>query len=143
MGAIVGAVLLAVTLSLPAGEKVAFGLLMCLTAVFIPFASPNVTSSIFDVTLPEVRSTAYAVENFFELIGSALAPALAGRIAVRASLGQAILWICLSTWVVCFIFLLLAAFAAPRDILALRKQLQARADLERARGTGAGALAAD
>lgn len=138
VGAIVGAVLLGVTLSLPNGEKVAFALLMCLTALFIPFASPNITSSIFDVTLPEVRSTAYAVENCFELIGSSAAPLLAGLIAVRASLGQAILWICLSTWAVCFIFVLLAAYAVPHDIAELRKQLQARADLERARAGAPG-----
>ena len=138
-GAITGAVLLAVTLSLPAGEKVLFGLMMCLTAIFMPFAAPNVASSIFDVTLPEVRSTAYAVQSFCELVGSSTAPLLAGMIAVRASLGQAILYICVSTWAVCFVFLVLAALAVPRDIAALRKELQGRAELERASVGAAGA----
>jgi len=136
-GVIAGAVLLAITLGLPADAKVAFALLMCLTALFMPFAAPNVASTIFDITLPEVRSTAYAVENFGELIGASAAPLLAGLIAVRASLGQAILWICVSTWLVCFVFLLLAALAAPRDIRTLRKQLQARAEIEQARAAGA------
>ncbi|MDI7275459.1 MAG: MFS transporter, partial [Anaerolineae bacterium] len=131
-GAITGAVLLVVTLNVPAGEKVIFGLMMGLTALFMPFAAPNVTSTVFDVTLPEVRSTAYAVENFVELLGSSAAPALAGLIAVRYSLGTAILWICTSMWLVCTVFLLLAAYAAPRDMLELRKQLQERADLARA-----------
>ncbi|HOG47883.1 MAG TPA: MFS transporter, partial [Anaerolineae bacterium] len=136
VGVILGAVLLAVTLGLPFDAKVPFALLMCLTALFMPFAAPNVTSTVFDVTPPEVRSTAHAVENFCELIGSSLAPMLAGLIAVRASLGQAILYICVSTWFVCFIFLLLAAFAAPRDIMALRRQLQQRAELEGAGEAG-------
>ncbi len=140
VGVIVGAVLLAVTLGLPADSKVAFALLMCLTALFMPFAAPNVTSTVFDVTLPEVRSTAHAVESFGELLGASAAPLLAGLIAVRASLGQAILYICVSTWLVCAVFLLLAATAAPRDMALLRKQLQARADLERGQ-VGAGAEA--
>lgn len=133
-GAITGAVLLAVTLNIPADQKILFGLMICLTAVFMPFAAPNVVSTVYDVTLPEVRSTANAMLSFFEQLGSSTAPLLAGLIAVRASLGQAILYICVSTWVVCFIFLLLAAFAAPSDILALRKQLRERAEFERARG---------
>ncbi len=131
-GAITGAILLVVTLNLPAGEKVLFGLLMCLTALFMPFAAPNVTSTIFDITLPEVRSTAYAVENFVELLGSSAAPMLAGLIAVRSSLGTAILYICTSMWLVCTVFLVLAAYAAPRDMLTLRKELQHRAELARA-----------
>ncbi len=138
-GVIAGAVLLTVSLNLPVGNKVAFAVLMSCTALFMPFAAPNVTSTVFDVTLPEVRSTAHAVENFCELIGASAAPTLAGLIAVRASLGQAIMWICLGTWTVCAIFLALAALAAPRDIRALRQQLQARADQERA---GAEALPA-
>lgn len=137
VGVIAGAVLLTATLSLPVAAKVPFALLMCLTALFMPFAAPNVVATVFDITLPEVRSTAHAVENFGELIGSSAAPLLAGIIAVRSSLGQAILWMCLSAWVVCFIFLLLAALAAPRDIRTLRKQLQARAELEQARAAGA------
>ena len=137
VGAITGAVLLVITLSLPVGQKLAFGAMMCLAAIFIPLASPNVASSIFDVTLPEVRSTAYAVESLCEFIGAAAAPALAGIIAVRASLGQAIVYLCTGAWAVCFVFLLLAAFAAPRDILALRKDLQERAEFERARAAQA------
>lgn len=143
VGVIAGAVLLAITLNLPASDKLAFGVLMCLTALFMPFAAPNVTSTVFDVTLPEVRSTAHAVENFGELIGASTAPLLAGLIAVRASLGQAILWICVSAWAICAVFLLAAAIRAPRDISTLRKQLQARAELERGRAGAVGALAVE
>ncbi|MCX7031933.1 MAG: hypothetical protein NTU62_17690 [Spirochaetes bacterium] len=50
------------------------------------------------MTEPEVRSTANAMLSFMEQIGSAAAPAIAGLIAVRASLGTAILGICTSAW---------------------------------------------
>jgi MFS family permease len=132
-GAIIGAILLAITLHVPAGEALLFGLMLCLTALFMPFASPNVTATVYDVTLPEVRSTAYSLLNFGEQIGSSTAPALAGLIAVRYSLGNAILYICTSAWVVCFVFLLLTAHYVPKDIAALRQQLEQRAAFERAR----------
>ncbi len=95
------------------------------------------TSTLYDITLPEVRSTAYAMQSFFEQAGSSAAPLLAGIIAVRASLHDAILYINLSAWLLCFVFLLLSAYFVPHDILELRKQLQARAELERARATPA------
>ena len=55
-------------------------------------------------------------------------------IAVRLSLGNAILYICTSAWVICFIFLLLTAHFVPQDIAALRQQLEQRAEFERERG---------
>jgi MFS family permease len=138
VGAATGALLLAVALHIPAGEKLLFGLTMALTALFMPFAAPNVVSTVYDLTLPEVRSTAYALLSFCEQIGSSTAPLLAGLIAVRYSLGSAILYICTGAWAVCFLFLVLTAWSAPGDILALRKQLRARAELERAQAALAG-----
>jgi hypothetical protein len=46
---------------------------------------------------------------------------------VRASLGTAILGICTSAWAVCLVFMVIAAVFVPRDIVALRGELQARA----------------
>ncbi len=132
-GVILGAIFLAITLRIPSGSTLLFGAMLCLTAFFIPFAAPNVSSTLYDVTLPEVRSTAHALLSFFEQLGSSTAPALAGFIAVRFSLGEAILYICTSTWLICFIFLALTAHFVPRDIAALRERLRERAELERLR----------
>ena len=132
-GVICGAVLLTITLSIPATAQVAFGLMMCLTAVFMPLASANVISAIYDVTVPEVRSTANALMSLIEQIGSACAPALAGMIAVRYSLGAAILYMSVGAWAVCAVFVFLAAHFTPDDQAALHKEMQARAVLERAR----------
>ncbi len=136
-GAILGAGLLVITLHIPLGEPLLFGVFLCLTALFMPFASPNVISTVYDVTVPEVRSTACSLLNFFEQIGSSAAPALAGAIAVRLSLGDAILYICTAAWAVCAVFLLLTAYYVPEDIAALREQMEQRATLERARAQGA------
>ena len=74
-----------------------------------------------------------AVQYFIESAGAALAPLIAGLIAVRYSLHDAILWICVSTWVLCFFFYAGVAVLVPKDIATLRSQLRERADEERAK----------
>jgi MFS family permease len=130
---LMGAILLTVTMAVPMENHGLFMLLLCLTAVFIPVASPNVVSTVYDITLPEVRSTALAVQYFIESAGAALAPLMAGLIAVRSSLHNAILLICVSTWVLCSIFFAVVAYLVPHDITTLRGQLRERAEQERAR----------
>jgi MFS family permease len=103
-----------------------------LTALFIPFAAPNVISTVYDMTLPEVRSTAQAIQSFIESAGAALAPTIAGIIADRSSLHNAILLICVSAWALCAIFFVFTAYLVPRDISTLRHQMQERAEREKA-----------
>ena len=116
----------------PSSENVLFLVMLCLTALLIPFSAPNVISTVYDITLPEVRSTALAVQYFIENAGAAFAPLIAGAIAVQTSLGYAIVLICVSAWIVGGLFLIAATIVAPRDIRALRAQMQARADEARA-----------
>jgi MFS family permease len=133
---LLGAVLLFITMKIPAENQTQFLIMLLATALFIPFASPNVISSVYDITLPEVRSTALAVQYFIENAGAALAPLLAGLIAVRSSLQDAILIICIAAWVIDFILFAVAAYLVPEDIKTLRKQLRERADQERAEQLG-------
>ncbi len=128
---LLGAILLYFTMNVPAENQSFFLIMLSLTALFIPFSSPNVISTVYDVTLPEVRSTALAVQYFIESAGAATAPFLAGLIAVRSSLHHAILIVCESAWVLCAIFLVGVAYLLPRDIEALRQAMRQRAELER------------
>ncbi len=127
---LVGAILFFITMHISPENKLLFGAMLCLTAIFIPVASPNVISTVYDVTLPEVRSTAVAVQYFIESAGAALAPLAAGWISVRSSLGNAILLICISTWILCSIFFAVTAYLLPKDIATLRGQMRERAALE-------------
>jgi len=127
VGVILGAIFLLFAMLTPVEQKTTFFILMSLTALFMPFSSPNVLSTIFDITPPEVRSTAQAVEYFIENSGAALAPIIAGAIAVATSKQTAILWICVSTWVLCFILYLGALFFIDGDIMNLRAQMATRA----------------
>mgnify|MGYP001405331938 CR=1 FL=1 len=129
-GVLTGAILLSITMQVPVENTGLFTALLMVTAVFIPFASANVISTVYDITLPEVRSTALAVQYFIENGGAALAPLLAGIIAAQTSLGNAILVICVAAWLIGSIFLALTARFVPEDIAELRRQLRERAEAE-------------
>lgn len=131
-GVLTGAVMFTITMSVPHENQVLFAILLALTAIFIPIAAPNVVATVYDVTLPEVRSTALAVQYFIESSGAALAPGIAGLIADQTSLKTAFLLICISTWILCGIFFALVARYAPGDVHTLRQQMRQRADQDKA-----------
>jgi len=128
LGVILGALFLLLALLTPIDQRTTFFIWMSLTALFMPFSSPNVLSTIFDITPPEVRSTAQAVEYFIENSGAALAPIIAGSIALATTKQNAILTICISTWVLCFFLYLGALFFIDGDIKTLRNQMAERAE---------------
>ena len=131
VGILLGAIFLTVTMNVAQPQVGLFTAMLLLTALFMPFSSPNIVPTIFDVTLPEVRSTANAVKNFIEYIGSASAPLIAGIIADRFTVGTAILSISLVTWALCFILILVAIIMIPKDIASMHTQLEARAAAEK------------
>lgn len=139
-GVIAGAIFLTLTLSVPLENQLLFTGLLMLTALFMPFASPNVISTVYDITLPEVRSTSLAVQYFIENGGAALAPLLAGFIARDSSLGVAILTICVSAWALGTIFLAGTAYLVPHDIAVLRGQMRERAEFEKQKSTQSPAI---
>jgi len=130
-GVVMSAVMLLITLNVPIGSQNLFLGLLLVTVIFMPFASANVVSTVYDITLPEVRSTALAIQYFIENGGAALAPLLAGVIAKAASLHIAILTICVSAWSLGALLLAFTAYLLPTDIHTLRGQLRERAALER------------
>jgi len=130
-GVLMGAILLFITLNVPYENQGLFGVMMILAALFIPFAAPNVVSTVYDITLPEVRSTTLSIQYLMESIGAFTAPALAGFIAFNSSLETAILSICLTAWFLGTIFLSFTAYLVPKDIHTLRVEMQARAQAER------------
>jgi len=127
IGVLLGAIFLALALKTPLEDRSTFFVMMILTAIFMPFSSANVIATVYDITVPEVRSTAQAVEYFIENSGAALAPVLAGALAVSIGLGQAILIICTSTWLLCFLIYIGALFTIDGDIHTLRSQMAERA----------------
>ncbi len=125
---LLGAVFLFLAMRTPVEERTTFFILMCLTAIFMPMSSANVIATIYDVTLPEVRSTTMAVEYLIENSGAALAPLLTGIIADAFDLQTAILSISITAWLLCFVIYLGALTVVEGDILSLRAQLRQRAE---------------
>jgi MFS family permease len=130
-GVILGALFLFLAIQTPVESKTTFFIFMILTALFMPLSSPNVIATVYDITMPEVRSTAQAVEYFIENFGAAFAPLIAGIIADATNLKTAILSLCIISWVICFFLYLGALIFINGDINSLRKQMAERADFEK------------
>jgi MFS family permease len=126
-GVLLGAIFMYLALTTPIENKNQFFVLMCLTALFMPLASANVIATVYDITVPEVRSTAQASEYFVENAGAAFAPILTGVIADLYNLQTAILLICTVSWGLCFLFYLGALFTIDKDSHDLRNQMAERA----------------
>ena len=127
VGVFFGAVFLYFAINTPIEARGQFFTLMIITAIFIPLSSANVIATVYDVTVPEVRSTAQAVEYFIENTGAAFAPFLAGVIADATNLKTSILLICVTAWILCFLFYLGALFTINKDTINLRAQMAERA----------------
>jgi len=127
-GVLMGALFLYLAITTPVENRTQFFILMCLTAVFMPLSSANVIATVYDVTVPEVRSTAQAVEYFVENTGAAFAPAVTGLLASSAlGLSKTIIVLCVSAWLICFVLYLGALFTIDKDSHDLRTQLAERA----------------
>ena len=133
VGVLFGAIFLSLALNAPIEARTTFFIFMALAALFMPFSSPNVVSTVYDVTMPEVRSTAQSVEYFVENAGAALAPLMAGIIADATSMHNAILSISLIAWGLSFLFYFGTMFFIDADITSLRVQMAQRAADEKAR----------
>ena len=127
-GVLLGAVFIYLAMTTPLDRPNQFFLFMCLTAIFMPLSSANVIATVYDVTVPEVRSTAQAIEYFIENSGAVAAPALTGAIIVASGDRTfAILSICVVAWLLCSVFYLGALFTIDKDTKVLRAQMAERA----------------
>lgn len=127
IGVLMGAVFMYFALNTPLEARNQFFILMCLTAMFMALSSPNVIATVYDVTVPEIRSTAQATSYFIENAGAAFAPIITGVIADAIDLKTAILLICTIAWGLCFFFYLGAIFTIDKDANDLRNQMSERA----------------
>ncbi len=127
-GVLLGALFLYLAMTTPIEARNQFFIFMCLTAIFMPLSSANVIATVYDVTVPEVRSTAQAVEYFIENAGAAFAPSLTGFIILTTGDKTfAIISICTIAWILCFFFYLGALFTIDHDTRNLRAQMADRA----------------
>jgi MFS family permease len=127
LGTLTAAVMLLFTMSVPPENTLLFTILLGFTGITMSTTAPNAMATVPDITLPEARSTAQAVRKLVVDGGAAVAPWLAGVIAMRASLHTAIVVICVSTWLACAALFGAVAYFVPDDIEALREIMRQRA----------------
>jgi len=127
-GVLLSAILFYFAMTTPIEARTQFFILMCLTALVIPFSTPNIVATVYDVTVPEVRSTAQSIEQFAETLGAAFAPAITGILAEAFGLFNAITYTCTLAWALNFLFMFGVLFFIEKDIKSLRGQMAARAE---------------
>jgi len=132
-GVLLGGIFLYLAMNAPIEARGVFFIYLALTALFMPFASPNVISTVYDVIVPEVRSTAQSVEYFIENSGAAFAPIIAGIISDAFNMGTAILWVSMTAWGLSFLFFFGITLFIGGDIKNLRDQMAKRAADDRAK----------
>lgn len=127
-GVLLGAIFIFLAMTTPLDKPNQFFIFMCLTAIFMPLSSANVIATVYDITVPEVRSTAQAIEYFVENSGAVAAPALTGWLILTSQDRTfSILVICIVAWLLCFFFYLGALRFIDGDTNALRAQMAERA----------------
>lgn len=128
VGVLLGAIFIFLAMTTPIDKPNQFFIFMCLTAIFMPLSSANVIATVYDVTVPEVRSTAQAMEYFVENSGAVAAPALTGWLILTSQDKTfSILVICVVAWILCFFFYLGALRFIDKDTNNLRAQMAERA----------------
>lgn len=105
-------------------------LCMKLVGFFMAFSWPSLIASILDITLPELRASANALALLCRSIGMMISPFLLSLFRAQMGLGNAILWTCIGSWVICAFFLIGMLFYIPRDIEQLRRHMAYRSHLE-------------
>jgi MFS family permease len=117
-------------MSIPVENKVLFFILMAITAFVMPMAGANLTSTMTDVIVPEVRSSANAVLNLIGDSGNAFAPIAAGIVADSFNIGAAILWVGGIAWLIAALSYGVLLFFIDNDIDHLRSTMKERATLQ-------------
>jgi MFS family permease len=78
------------------------------------------------VVSPEMRSSAYSVVNLIEGGLSAFSSLIAGYLADRIGLTNALIWTIPVPWIVCGVFFTIFYFTYPRDAARVRKHMAER-----------------
>jgi hypothetical protein len=78
------------------------------------------------VVSPETRSSAYSIVSFFEGGLSAFSSIIAGLLADRIGLTQAMLWMVPFPWLICGCFFTIFYFTYPNDSEKVRVRMAAR-----------------
>jgi hypothetical protein len=81
------------------------------------------------VVPPELRGTAFSMTTFIESGFAAIAGVIAGTLADRIGLSQALIWTVPFPWVICAALFSLFYLTYPKDAVKLRELMAKRAEI--------------
>lgn len=114
------------------GKNLSFGsffALAALTALLIGWPGRGPKEPMMQaVVVPEMRSSAYSVVSLVEGGHSAFAGVIAGGLADRIGLTNALVWTIPFPWIICGIFFTAFYFTYPKDAAQVRHHLKLRRD---------------
>jgi MFS family permease len=108
----------------------AFIISIALMGLFLGFLLPNLAASLMDVTLPELRGTAYGIMLLLQSAGILLTPLFVNLLQNYLPLDQVILWICVGAWLIGAVLHIALFKYLPDGIEDLRRHLAYRGLLE-------------
>ena len=117
-------------LRVPAIQIQGFLLSILLMGFFMAFPWGNMFAAVMDITLPELRGSAFALALLFQTVSSLVSPYILTYVQGLVGLGNAILWICIGAWGISIIIMILLFFSIPRDVEQLRRHMAYRSHLE-------------
>ncbi len=129
-GVVLSAVLIVFLIEVPTSNRGLFSTLIMLTGFFMTFARPNLLATIFDLTLPEVRSVAVSLFFIFQLLGTAASTVLIRYFEPRLPVGKIIQYFGAISWGICAVLLGVVFFLVPDEIRHLRRHMAYRSYLE-------------
>jgi MFS family permease len=102
-------------------------LLALITALLIGWPGRGAKEPMMQAVVPpEMRSSAYSIVNMVEGGLSAFSGLIAGLLADRIGLTQALLWTIPFPWIICGLFFTIFYFTYPKDAAKIRTQLAGR-----------------
>jgi predicted MFS family arabinose efflux permease len=92
-------------------------------AFLAAMTGPNMKTMLLDVNAPEQRGAIFSIFNLTDSVGTGLGRSVAGLLSGAVGLALS-LAICSTLWVLCTVFLLVAARFFVADIAALKKRME-------------------
>ena len=103
---------------------------MALVGLFLPFLLPNLAASLMDITLPELRGTAFGIMILVQSVGMLVHPIVVNSLQRWIGLDRAILWVCIGVWFIAAGLQLVLLKILPGEMEALRRHMAYRSHLE-------------
>jgi MFS transporter, Spinster family, sphingosine-1-phosphate transporter len=130
VGLIMACLCLYFALKVPSLQLQGFLLSILLMGFFMAFPWGNMFAAVMDITLPELRGSAFALALLFQTVSSLVSPLIFTYVQSLVGLGNAILWICIGAWLISIFIIILLFFRIPQDVEQLRRHMAYRSHLE-------------